>query len=171
MTIDLQEYKKPWIDLCEKRGTNPSDAFRQIVAKLTSQGQGDVVHEIAEGEAEQGSVKKKITLTASEAVLAEATAAKEGFSLTKWIVALVRARLTRQAQFGQYELELLARSNMQLLAIGRNLNQMARALNASPFDRSIYKVQLIEELEDHIKAHTKTVSNVMAANAERWRIK
>jgi hypothetical protein len=83
---------------------------------------------------------------------------------------LIRARLTGTAQYGQRELELLDRSNMRLLAIGRNLNQVAKALNASPADYSLYRVELIEDLQKTIKEHTRTVSDAIAANVNRWRI-
>jgi len=101
----------------------------------------------------------------------ESLAAAEGFLTTKWIVALIRARLTGTGQYGQRGLELLVESNLQLLAIGRNVNQVARALNSTPQDRTVYRIALIDALRAHIKAHTKLVSNAMAANVHRWRIK
>jgi hypothetical protein len=119
---------------------------------------------------EKITVRRKIGLTRSEANRLEQIASAEGFSAAKWIVALIRARLTSTAQFGQAELEALAESNLRLLAIGRNLNQVARALNTSVENRRVYRVEMIEALSHEINRHTRLVSNQMAANVERWRI-
>ena len=64
----------------------------------------------------------------------------------------------------------LAQSNAALRALGRNLNQVARALNTAPQERVLFKVELIEELDHAVKAHAETVSKLLAANIERWRI-
>lgn len=123
------------------------------------------------GPAEKPTIRKEIALTASEAASVAQLAQSEGFAMTKWIVALIRARLEGSAQFGQSELELLARSNQQLLAVGRNLNQVARALNVNPDDHSIYRVHLIEALAERIATHTQLVRNAINANRQRWQIK
>ena len=36
INIDLQVYKQPWLDYCKAHAISPSEAFRQIVAKLTA---------------------------------------------------------------------------------------------------------------------------------------
>jgi hypothetical protein len=169
VTMDLQGYKQPWLDWCDARGMKPSDAFRKIVAKLVSQ-PVDAVRAVQFDQPEKPAARREVKLTPSEDKALEALAATEGFSPTKWIVSLIRGRLTGTAQYGQRELELLDRSNMRLLAIGRNLNQVAKALNASPADYSLYRVELIEDLQKTIKEHTRTVSDAIAANVSRWRI-
>ena len=169
INMDLMAYKKPWRDWCAAKDLEPSDAFRKIVARLTSQ-PAPVAGNVAHDAPEKPTARREIKLTASEDKALEALAAAEGFSPTKWIVSLIRARLTGTAQYGQRELELLDRSNMRLLAIGRNLNQVAKALNASPADYSLYRVELIEDLQKAIKEHTRTVSDAIAANVSRWRI-
>ena len=173
VSIDLQDYKKPWLDWCRAQDANPSEAFRQIVKRLVKQAPAPAIAQgkIAPDEPEKPTTRKEVALTPSELVRVEAISEAEGFSVTKWIVALIRARLTGTAQFGQRELELLARSNVHLLAIGRNLNQIAKALNTTPNDRSVYRVAMIEELEATIKTHAMVVSNAMTANVERWKIK
>lgn len=176
VTMDLLELKQPWLDWCKALSLAPSDAFRQIVARLVAKQGGasssiQGAAEIEAGQPERPTARKEVSLTPSELMRVEAIAAAEGFSVTKWIIALIRARLTATPQLGQRELELLARSNLQLLAIGRNLNQVAKALNSTPHDRSVYRVGLIEDLEAAIKSHTKSVSDAMTANVERWRIK
>lgn len=175
VTMDLGPLKQPWLDWCEAQRVKPTDAFKQIVSRLVSRranadekaslGVEDV------GVYEKARHRKWVNLTDSELERAEALAAGEGFSVPRWLLGLVRARLTGAPQFGQKELELLAESNLRLLAIGRNLNQMTRILNGNHLDRSAYRVSLIEDVEKEIRAHTKAVAAVMSANIERWRIK
>ena len=173
ITVDLLGYKQPWIDWCKAQGHEPAHAFRQIVARLTAGGTAaaSTPAEVEPHQPERTTKRKEVALTPSELERVEAIAQAEGYSVSRWLAALVRARLTSTPQFGQHELELLARSNLQLLKIGRNLNQVAKALNTSPHDHRAYRVELIEELEALIKAHTVSVSDAMTANIKRWRIK
>ena len=169
INIDLQHYKQPWLDYCKAHNTTPSEAFRMVAAKLIGAKKG------ASSEAGEGGsgikVRKVIKLTRSEILAAEELADREGFHLTRWIVALVRARLMRGAQLGQHELELLARSNMQILALGRNLNQIARVLNSNPSDPSALHPELIERVMVLLQEHTARVAQVLAANVQRWSVK
>jgi hypothetical protein len=170
--MDLKSLKGPWLNWCKVRGVIPSDAFRQIVAKLVaaSGGPGKFGHDQI-SRTEKPTVRRWVTLTASEAERVEALAATEGFSPARWILALVRVRLTNTAQLGQRELELLDMSNMRLLAIGRNLNQIAKALNTNPGNRSVYRIDDIRALDVLIRQHTQTVGAVITSNIDRWGIK
>src|SRR6476620_4622610 len=98
LTVDLLAYKQPWLDWCKTQGLAPSDAFRQVVACLVSRQAGGAsivqgLAEIEQGQPEKPTVRKEVSLTPSELSIVEAIATAEGFSVTKWIVALIRARL------------------------------------------------------------------------------
>lgn len=178
VTMDLLAYKQPWLDWCKTSGVTPSDAFRQIVARLVAGKGGATARPIAARPApvartaeERPTVRKEISLTATELTRVEALAHEEGFSVSRWLVATVRARLTGTRPLGQRELEVLRQSNAQLLAVGRNLNQIAKALNQTPQDRKLFRVTQIEALSAQIKAHSVAVANVMAEDLRRWRTK
>lgn len=169
INIDLQQYKQPWIDYCKARETTPSEAFRLVVAKLTastSMPEAEVL--CVNGE---GKIRKEIRLTADELARAEAVARQEGFALNRWVVALVRARLDSTPQLGQQELEALARSNMQLLALGRNLNQIAKAVQANEANSRMCRPELIEQTAAFVRDHVNKVSVALAANTARWSAK
>jgi hypothetical protein len=72
-------------------------------------------------------------------------------------------------QLGQQELEGLARSNLHLLAIGRNLNQLARAANQGAPSERHGRADGIEAVRATVTEHTALVARVMAANVARWR--
>ncbi|KVC24235.1 hypothetical protein WI69_01930 [Burkholderia diffusa] len=88
--------------------------------------------------------------------------------MNAWIVAAIRAQLGNGPQLGQYELEQLSRSNSLLLAIGRNLNQIARVLNSTRESQSVDLTTAIESLTKQVEAHTMEVSTLIRANVERW---
>jgi hypothetical protein len=171
VSVDLLDLHEPWLMWCKANGVSSSDGFRLIVKKLTANTQSNKTnYSTNEGVKEKPTIKRKLSLTESEFKAIEEQAKAEGFSVAKWLISLIRARLTKQAQLGQVELELLARSNMQLLAIGRNLNQLAKALNRIPVDPSQYRLDLIELLEEKIQSHTKIVSGIVSSNVNRWSI-
>lgn len=169
INIDLQDYKQPWLDYHRANGVTPSQAFRQVVAKLTAQPRSE--HAVAAIPEEEGAkIRKELRLTVSEIRRAEAHAARDGFSLNRWIVALINARLDGTPQLGQQELELLARSNLHLLAIGRNLNQLARVANSRLPGVGPSLAPAIIALNRVVMEHSLKVAAMMQKNAERWRI-
>jgi hypothetical protein len=112
----------------------------------------------------------ELNLTTSELAALKKIAGHEDYLPTKWVVAMIRAKLTGQPHVGQPELERLTRSNQQLLALGRNLNQIAKVLNTSPQNRDAFRVEVITELSRVIRAHTDKVSDVLRGTVERWHL-
>lgn len=168
INIDLGRYKEGWLAYCQARQVTPSAAFRQIVATLIERS-GDPAGEAA-SVATTGKVRKQITLTGEEVEFVADCALAEGYSSTRWLIALLQARMGKGPQFGQYELEALARSNLELLALGRNVNQIARAANAGgALPRDVRAV--IGRIEATIQTHTTQVSQAIARNMERWNAK
>jgi hypothetical protein len=167
INIDLQAYKQPWLDYCKARGVSPSEAFRQVVAKLTAATSNPPVTSSANEDGDK--VRKEVRLTKSELLRANALAQRAGFSLNRWIVALINARLNATPQLGQQELEGLARSNLHLLAIGRNLNQLARAANQGVPIQGHVRDDVIDAVRATVSQHTAQVAQVLSANVARWR--
>jgi hypothetical protein len=176
VSIDLLGLKDQWLVWCASQGVTPSQAFRAIVQRLT--GSSDPVIASAPdattfrttppGEATVRRISLRLTASEQDAVVQRAGAA--AMTPSRWIRALVRSHLTREPQFGDRELEAVIQSTTQLRYIGRNLNQVAKGLNASPNERLLFKVDLIERLEAAIESHTHAVSRLLAANIERWRL-
>lgn len=170
--VVLGELKKPWFDFCKARKIKPSAAVKKAIARLMQAGQGVQVFSV------EPVIEKKsrieIQLTKSERAAAERRALEEGFSSANlWVTATVRAALTNTPQFGQIEIEALGRSNLQLMAIGRNLNQIAKRLNAAKSDADIrdYDSALVEDLAAAVRLHVKKVGDALRASIYRWRVK
>ena len=84
------------------------------------------------------------------------------------MIDMIRAGLTQEPQFGMKEIDALGESNYQLLAIGRNLNQVAKSMNEGR--RDSVTIESIRRLTAIIDAHTDKVSDAMRASLERWNI-
>jgi hypothetical protein len=81
----------------------------------------------------------------------------------------VDARLAKTVPvFGQHELDGLTASTSQLLRLGTNLNQIARAINRNPLETDLARVELIQEIRQEINLHTQHVAALIANNLKRW---
>jgi hypothetical protein len=177
LKVYLGSMKQPWVEHCEKLGKKPGAAIKEIIEtqlsqstqKLQPQPERPVFRQVDEKPDEGAKTRIEIRFTPSEKEKVLELVAFEHCSPQVWIVNVVRATLTHQPQCGINELEALGESNYQLLAIGRNLNQIAKNLN-----RGLHltvTLEQIESLRQLIKAHTKHVSRVLRASVERWSIK
>ena len=117
-------------------------------------------------------VRVEIRLSESEHAAAAALALEEGFSVQTWLIALMRARLVGGAQLGETELVELAKSNYELRSIGRNLNQVAKALNAGGVEQHHEpRLSLLQGIKERIDAHVSSVSAVLESNLQRWKVR
>jgi hypothetical protein len=111
----------------------------------------------------------------TEEMEAVRTLAEEFGSVREWLVALVRSRIRPDApQIGLREVQALYASNRELWAIGRNVNQIAHAMNldmqhAGRLEGSATRVRELDSLRAAIDAHTEKVLAVCNASFERWR--
>lgn len=123
----------------------------------------------------QKNTHKRVTILfrTSEYSAVEECVRHDGFKAPSgWIVTLVRNFLTNQHHLTKAELDVLGESNRQLLAIGRNLNQIARSLNAAkPNSDVIYDRELVENLGTAVRAHVKKVGDLMRVSAHRWNLR
>jgi len=97
----------------------------------------------------------------------KARALARGMYLSTYVAALVRSHLTNQAPLPQRELTGLMQALGELRAIGRNLNQIARAVNpgAPPSgpsrDDLLAILKACEVLREHVR-------DLIAANLKAW---
>jgi len=173
VTVDLGELKAPWQAWCQAHGITSSHALRNALRQAMDRRatRAPVPRLRVTPKRERATARIELNLTTSELVALKKMAGHEGYVPTKWVVAMIRTKLTGHPQVGQPELETLARSNQQLLALGRNLNQIAKVLNTSPENRKAFRVDLITELSRVIRTHTDKVSDVLRGTVERWQLR
>ncbi|WP_183708541.1 plasmid mobilization relaxosome protein MobC [Paraburkholderia tropica] len=152
---------------CQRQDVTVNDAVRQMVARVLGADVRQLPHVASANGDERVSVKVQFSAGEYEAV--RLVAQRMGFTLSRFLVAMVRAQITRYPQLGEREVTALEASNYQLAAIGRNLNQIARALNAQPSAvPQPHRLVLIDALRAEIDAHLKTVHDMQRANLARW---
>ena len=172
MNIHLGELKTPWIEYCSSVGKKPGAALREAIEKQLAGLQADKAKTVftqVEDTSRKPKKRFEILLTVSEREALEIRAKEAGSSVRQFIVDAVRATLTHEPQYSMKEIEILGESNYQLLAIGRNLNQIARRLNEGKYEP--VTVQRIEELSKSLRQHAKKVSDTIGANIERWNLR
>jgi hypothetical protein len=111
-------------------------------------------------------IRIEVRLTAAELAAVELRAEGAGLTANRWIVALIRARLTHEPQLGAREMRLLSDSNLQLASIGRWLAQLARGGHIRHGGQDGNGA--IEAIRGAIDAHLRVVADVMRANLDRW---
>ncbi len=172
ITVDLGDLKAPWQAWCQDHGDTPShalrNALRQAMDRKTTQAPAPRL--CVTRRRERATARMKLNVTPSELAALRICARHEGYQPTAWVVAMIRTKLTGEPHVGQPELAALTRSNLQLLALGWNLNQIAKVLNTAPQNRAAFRVEVITELSRVIQAHTKKVSDVLRGTLERWHL-
>lgn len=83
----------------------------------------------------------------------------------QFVSMLVEQYISKNPTLTTAEITALYKSNQQLLMIGRNLNQIAKALNSNTATELSTKT--LNELREIIDKHTDTVSHLISANYHR----
>lgn len=193
LSVDLGELRAPLLAACEVADVRPGEAIRSLVSsglrgelptlfvrepaveygrrgKPKSDPAGVESIRSKDGVRETKLEKVTVRLGVTEREVVAELAERERFTVSRWIAALVRARLLKGAQFSREELQALADSTGQLGAIGRNLNQVARALNSQDHHGTAYDRALIDELRAEIRSHQAVVSKLILSNLSRWQV-
>ena len=170
VTVDLGDLKAPWQAWCQDHGITPSHALRNALRQAMDRRaeRAPVPRLRVTQKRERATARIELNLTTSELAALKKMAEHEGYLPTKWLIAMVRTKLTGEPHVGQPELAALTRSNQQLLALGRNLNQIAKVLNTTPQNRTAFRVEVITELTRVIRTHTDRVADVLRGTVARW---
>jgi len=171
LNLYLGALKKPWSDYCEALGKKPGAALKEAIEQQLAKAAKNPpppLRQTGEAPDDEPKVRFEILMTKSEKAAVQERANLERCSQRRWIIDAIRAGLTREPQFGMKEIDALGESNYQLLAIGRNLNQVAKAMNEGR--RDSVTIESIERLRGIIDAHTEKVSTAIRASLERWNI-
>lgn len=184
-SFEIGDLRGPWEAYCKSNNVTSGQALCQVIQKLTGADPSKIpksarlttskpsrpqrLFKTSEG-GKEGRSRLYLSLTTSEREAVEARAKADGFEKgSAWTIALVRARLTDEPQFGTREIDILGESNHQLLAIGRNLNQIAHALNAARGQSvNAHDIELIDELAKAVKRHVRKVGDALRASINRW---
>jgi hypothetical protein len=92
----------------------------------------------------------------------------KGMSASRWKACLIQSHLMREPVLGDGEIEILRASNNELRMIGRNLNQIARALNTRFEETDRIKLEVLAALIEKIDAHQALVCKLIRHSQNDW---
>lgn len=125
-----REVKNALQQKAKAKGVSESALLAELVAELMNQ--MDSLDMKGYGNRYRGEPTRRLELrlTMPEARAVREAAEKAGLpSAQAWVIGLVRGRLLNQPTPSEAALNALSEANRQLVAVGRNLNQIAHALN------------------------------------------
>jgi hypothetical protein len=90
-----------------------------------------------------------------------------GMKPNQYIISVLTANVAKDDQFFGHDQEnKLGESNNRLLAIGRNLNQITKAMNQGHFEA--YDRDFVERVYQYLRAHVHHVFLLLEQNKKRW---
>ena len=172
ISVYLGPLRSKWDQYCLSKGVKSSSALKKVIQHLLSREFGSTPT-VATDSVDDGKTKRvEIRIKSSQYAELIRRSRAEGLSLNRFVSGLVDARLANTVPiFGQHELDGLTASTSQLLRLGTNLNQIARAINRNPLETDLSRVELIQEIRQEISLHTQHVAALIEANLKRWSIK
>jgi hypothetical protein len=164
--IDL-EARQRFAAIANHEGMSESALLRRMILLMLQSTSPSFEATVSSPVAGNRDTRITLRLRLDDQQLLKERAAARGMPAGTYVSVLVRAHLRRLAPLPKDELLTLRRTVSELGSVGRNLNQIARAVNQSqkvtgphPDDlKAIFR--LCEGLRDHVKKLLKT-------NVESW---
>lgn len=95
-------------------------------------------------------------------------AKSKGMRLSRWIAALIQSNILGKPVVVHDEVIALRESSRYLLAIGRNVNQIAKALNETFYETDRVKVEMLKELDQAIKNTDDKIDHLIRTSQKAW---
>lgn len=171
-TLVDEDTKAAWSARAKARGVTASDMLRGVIALVLQSSSAGLLEAAEENSGSKEEPKKvvrvPIGLHESELRLIDKRAEALGWRRSVWMLSVLQSAATGQSRATAEELETLRRSNSELRAIGRNLNQIAHALHKDDRYKQSITVEKLDTLRGIIDGHASKVQQVIAASEHRW---
>lgn len=95
-------------------------------------------------------------------------AKSKGMRLGRWIAALIQSHILAKPVMVHDEVIALRESSRYLLAIGRNVNQIAKALNENFYETDRVKMEILKELEAAIQQTDDRIDELVRTSQKAW---
>lgn len=161
------ETKQRFIAVASRHGLSESALLKRLIEQMfLTAGVADVLTAVEKGRKARGS-RLMLRLQPDDRLLLGERAAARGTPAATYVSVLVRAHLRDLTPLSTNDLGALRRSVAELSAIGRNVNQIARAAHQSgrvvgPTREDLRTIlKVCEGLRDH-------VMGLIRANAKSW---
>ncbi|WP_395009097.1 plasmid mobilization relaxosome protein MobC [Undibacterium sp.] len=94
----------------------------------------------------------------------------KGMKISRWITSIVQSNLTNEPVMTHNEIIHLNASIRELAAIGRNLNQIAKALNENFHETDRFKLSELNALKNVIDHHKEKIRSLVKSSSQSWEI-
>ncbi len=165
-----KDEKKALKLFCKENSISEADLLRKMIRQVARKQLNQTEQKRAPTTLPtEGSLQMNLRLTPGEMRKVIDRRKREGFSKrTAWAVSVIRQALNSTPALSQSDIQVLRESNRELAAIGRNLNQVAHAINIDPRHGDKVTPELFEALTVHIQSHRSKTSRVLDASLNRW---
>lgn len=161
--------KHAWSQFCQANGLRESEMLRRMIQRVAGI-YAEIEAPASEDQQETRTRKLTIRLSPSQEKQLSRRAQAEGYpNRTSWVTAMVLAELHNEPVLTDAEVGALRESNRELAAIGRNLNQVAKALNVEFRESDKLKLAGIEAMAARIEQHREQVAGLLSRSMNRWR--
>ena len=168
-----EDLKSLFLQKAEERDLSESELLRKIVLEFfTHEKKKDEVEDVlraVEPDAENAE-NEKMTIRLPRFLVdaAKERAKAKGMATSRWIAALVQSSLMQKPVMVDQELTVLRSNIRELNAIGRNINQMARALNESKNNTDKVKLDTLDLLRTYLDRNIAFVRGLVRASQQAW---
>jgi len=169
------EQKDAWELYCSQNGVTSSEALRLVIQKILT-GKTSF-HEalnipkriITQKNDNKDKKRVEISLDQQDYDLAINHAKKAGFSLSKWLITLIRYQFIKHTPLTAIELDKLEERLYQIRMLGHNLNQLLRMLNNHELHPSQADIMpMLQQLMSNMDAEKKALNIIFQNNLHRW---
>ena len=168
-----EDLKSLFLQKAEERNLSESELLRKVVLDFFAQekNKDDVedVLKVVEPDAENAE-NEKMTIRLPRFLVdaAKERAKAKGIATSRWIAALVQSSLMQKPVMVDQALNELRANIRELNAIGRNINQMARALNESKSNTDKVKLDNLDLLRNYLDRNIASVRGLVRASQQAW---
>jgi predicted DNA binding CopG/RHH family protein len=170
-----EDLKSLFLQKAEERNLSESELLRKVVLDFFAQEKNsdtlaDVLKAVEPDAENLENEKMTIRLPRFLVDAAKERAKAKGIATSRWIAALVQSSLMQNPVMVDQELTVLRSNIRELNAIGRNINQMARALNESKNNTDKVKLDNLDLLRNYLDRNIASVRGLVRASQQAWGI-
>ena len=166
-TLVETETKTRFRNLAKTRGLSESELLRSVVLVVT--GQDADADQPINSEAENTELERMtVRLPGFLMDAAKQRGKAKGMVASRWVAALVQTNLTGKPVMTDKELAELQASNRELAAIGRNINQIAKALNEAFHETERVRLDTLAALSQSINENRSAIRSLVRASQQAW---
>lgn len=153
--------------LSKQRGLSEAMLLRILILAALNEGQerAELAKPADDGQLQKSRHTIRIPTFLFNAVKGRAD--QKGMTAVKWITSLIQSNLTHNPVMTEKEIMTLQASLRELIAVGRNLNQIARALNLE-YEKPTNILAILTKLKGQITRHRLTIRSLVKASRNNW---